>query len=50
MPGRQKRTSSYFSAALRKSKNLKTRRTTVAIAQRDLRKLSTAKKNSRVGK
>ena len=46
--GRKKRISRYLSPALKKAKNLHTRRTRVAIIQRDLRKAGTAQVNKRV--
>lgn len=49
MPGRRRRISGYMSAAKRQTKNIQTRRTRVAIIQRDLRKVGSGNKSRRVG-
>lgn len=46
--GRKKRITSYVSAGLRKAKNIGTRRTKVAVAHRDIKKLSSQKTNKRL--
>ena len=50
MPGRKRRISRYLTQGLRRTKNLHTRRTRVANTMRDIRKLSTARKNKRLSK
>lgn len=50
MSGRKKRLSRYMSSNLKKVKNLGTRRTSVAIATRDIRKAGQTKGTKRIGK
>lgn len=50
MPGRKARPSGYISGALRKVKNVHTRRTSVANIHRDLKKLAGANSNKRLKK
>lgn len=46
-PGRKRRITSYQQAPLRRTKNISTRRTKVAIIHRDIKKLAGQKKNKR---
>lgn len=48
--GRRKRISTFIQSPLRRTKNLQTRRTKVAMIHRDIKKLSTQKKNKKLGK
>lgn len=48
MAGRRKQSTNYMNSKLKAVKNVGTRRTSVAIAHRDIKKLASAKKNKRV--